>query len=567
MKTQEITLEDSTFRFTPEHTRRVLCVFPKYASSFGTFNYSFPLMTSVKAFMPPQGLLLIAQLMPAQWQVRFIDENTEPATEDDMRWADAVFTSGMHIQRESICDIISRARRAGRNVILGGPSASSAPEWYPEADIIHIGEAGDATFELFELIDQTPAPPPQQVIMRTSQRLPMTEFPPPAYHLIDLRNYFLCSVQFSSGCPNPCEFCDVPILYGRIPRHKTPKQIVGELDILAAGGAPSVHFIDDNFIADQNATRELLDHLVAWQDKWDCQVRLSCEATLSLSLHPDILERMRESYFTNIFCGIESPEAEALRAMKKTVNLQRPILDAIDTLNSYGMEVAVGLIMGLDTDTEQTPHVLADFIRASQTPVHTLNILYALPKTPLYNRLEKAGRIISDEGRDSNIKFLRPYEEVVSDWLDLISKVYEPEALYQRYATQAVKTYPNRRRPRFPLRQATPRNLRRAFSILSRLIWRVGIRSDYRMVFWRMFRTQLRQGFIENIFQIALVAHHLINYTRDTVAGRIHACHFAPRIRPQPFTPESETHSFSVSSPKRIRSGTGLKGSRYTASP
>jgi len=256
MKTQEITLEDSTLRFTPEHTRRVLCVFPKYASSFATFNYSFPLMTSVKAFMPPQGLLLIAQLMPAQWQVRFIDENTEPATEDDMRWADAVFTSGMHIQRESICDIISRAHRAGRNVILGGPSASSAPEWYPEADIIHIGEAGDATFELFELIDQNPAPPPHQVIMRTSQRLPMTEFPPPAYHLIDLRNYFLCSVQFSSGCPNPCEFCDVPILYGRIPRHKTPTQIVAELDILAAGGAPSVHFIYDNFIADQNATRK-----------------------------------------------------------------------------------------------------------------------------------------------------------------------------------------------------------------------------------------------------------------------------------------------------------------------
>ena len=532
MKTQEIALEDSTFRFTPEHMRRVLCVFPKYASSFGTFNYSFPLTTSVKAFMPPQGLLLIAQLMPAQWQVRFIDENTESATEDDMRWADAVFTSGMHIQREGICDIISRAHRAGRNVILGGPSASSAPEWYPEADIIHIGEAGDATFELFELIDQNPGPPPQQVIMRTSRRLPMIEFPPPAYHLVDLSNYFLCSVQFSSGCPNPCEFCDVPILYGRIPRHKTPTQIVRELDVLAAGGVPSVHFIDDNFIADPNATRELLDHLVAWQDKWDCQVRLSCEATLSLSLYPDILERMREAYFTNIFCGIESPEAEALRAMKKTVNLQRPILDAIDTLNSYGMEVAVGLIMGLDTDTEQTPHVLADFIRASQTPVHTLNILYALPKTPLYNRLEKAGRIISDEGRDSNIKFLRPYEEVVSDWLDLISKVYEPEALYQRYATQAIKTYPNRRRPKFPLRQATPRNLRRAFSIFARLIWHVGVRADYRTEFWRMFRTQLRQGLIENIFQIALVGHHLISYTRESVAGRrIHACHFAPRIR------------------------------------
>jgi hopanoid C-2 methylase len=528
-----MTLQDSDFHFTPKQTRRILCVFPRYAMSFGTFNYSFKLTSSVKAFMPPQGILLIAALMPEKWEIRFIDENNRPATVDDMRWADAVFTSGMHIQRESICDVIRRAHKAGKSAILGGPSASSAPEWYPEADIIHAGEAGDATFKLFELIDQDPGRPTQQVILRTSQRLAMTEFPAPAYHLIDISKYFLCSVQFSSGCPNGCEFCDVPILYGRRPRHKTTAQIIHELDILAAGGAPSVHFLDDNFFGEPKATRELLDRLVAWQDKWDCKVRLSCEATLDLSQHPDILELMRKSYFTNIFCGVESPESGALRAIKKSFNLKRPILDAIDTFNQYGMEVAVGLIMGFDTDTPQTPQVLAEFIHASQTPVHTLNILYALPKTPLYNRLAEAGRIVSDEGRDSNVKFLRPYDELIADWLDLISKVYEPEALYQRYGTQAVKTYPNRRRPKYPLRQASPRNLRRAFSIFTRLIWHAGIRSDYRSVFWKMFRTQLRQGLIENIFQIGLVAHHLIMYTRDTVEGRIHACHFAPRIRSQ----------------------------------
>ncbi|MGD0399288.1 MAG: DUF4070 domain-containing protein [Syntrophobacteraceae bacterium] len=547
----EMTFPESTFQFKPLHMRRVLCVFPKYAWSFATFNYAFPLVGNVKAFMPPQGLLTIAALMPERWQIRFIDENTQPATEDDMRWADAVFTSGMHIQRESICDVIDRAHRAGRSVVLGGASASSAPEWYPEADIIHVGEVGDATLEIFELIDQNPGRPPQQIILRTSQRLPMTGFPTPAYHLIDIRDYFLCSVQFSSGCPNGCEFCDVPILYGRRARYKTPAQVIRELDILAAGGAPSVHFVDDNFIADPKVTRELLDHLVIWQDKWDCQVRLSCEATLGLAQHPDILERMRDSYFTNVFCGIESPESEALRAIKKTFNLQMPILGAIDTLNRYGMEVAVGLIMGFDTDTEKTPLILADFIRASQTPVHTLNILYALPKTPLYKRLEQAGRIVFDESRDSNVKFLRPYEKVVADWRDLISKVYEPEALYQRYATQAIKTYPNRRRPRFPLRQATPRNLRRAFSIFARLIWHVGICSDYRRVFWKMFRTQLRQGLIENIFQIALVAYHLISYTRESVAaGSIHACHFAPRIRPQLSTSKCRSSTVLEGLPK-----------------
>ena len=473
-------LQNAAAFFTPGHARRILCVFPRYGMSFGTFNYSFPLTPSVKAFMPPQGILLIAALMPKKWMVRFIDENNTPATEEDFRWADAVFTSGMHIQRESLRDVIERGHKAGKPVVLGGASASAAPEWYPEADIIHAGEAGDATFRIFELIDKNLSRPPEQLIFHTSDRLLMTEYPPPAYHLIDINKYFLCSVQFSSGCPNVCDFCDVPVLYGRRPRHKSAAQIIGELDLLAAGGAPSVHFLDDNFFGEPDAARELLHELVAWQDRWDCQVRLSLEATLEISQHPDLLELLQKAYFTNIFCGVESPEAEALRAIKKSFNTKRPILEAIDTFNQYGMEVAVGLIMGFDTDTKETPRVLAEFVRASQTPVHTLNILYALPKTPLYNRLEKADRIVSDVGRDSNIQFLRPYDELISDWLNLISEVYEPEALYQRYQTQAIKTYPNRRRPKFPLRQLTPRNLRRAFSIFARLIWHVGIRSDYR---------------------------------------------------------------------------------------
>jgi radical SAM superfamily enzyme YgiQ (UPF0313 family) len=187
----------------------------------------------------------------------------------------------------------------------------------------------------------------------------MTELPMPAYHLINVRNYLLCTVQFSSGCPQTCDYCDIPALYGRRPRHKHPAQIIRELDLLAAAGSPSIYFVDDNFIGDPQATRELLKHLVPWQDKWDGQVRLSCEATLRLAEYPDILAQMRDAFFTNMFCGVETPESGALRAIKKTVNLQKPILEVIDTLNGYGIEVAVGLIMGFDT-TLSNPTAIAD---------------------------------------------------------------------------------------------------------------------------------------------------------------------------------------------------------------
>lgn len=82
-----------------------------------------------------------------------------------------------------------------------------------------------------------------------------------------------------------------------------------------------------------------------------------------------------------------------------------PILDAVKTLNSYGLEVVSGIIIGFDTDTPQTADNILEFINASQIPILTINLLYALPKTPLWNRLKAEGRIIEDESRESNIDF------------------------------------------------------------------------------------------------------------------------------------------------------------------
>src|SRR3984885_8693369 len=94
--------------------RRVLCVFPAYTPSFGTFAHAFRLMYRVRAFMPPQGLLLIAAYLPASWPVRFIDENTARAKAADFAWADIVMANGIHIQLRQMHDIGARARAAGK---------------------------------------------------------------------------------------------------------------------------------------------------------------------------------------------------------------------------------------------------------------------------------------------------------------------------------------------------------------------------------------------------------------------------------------------------------------------
>src|SRR3978361_518726 len=95
-----------------ETVRRILCVFPRYTPSFGTFEYAYPLTAGVQAFMPPQGILLIAAYMPADWPVRFIDENIRPATREDFEWAEAVLVSGMAVTGPQMTDRCRRGHAA-----------------------------------------------------------------------------------------------------------------------------------------------------------------------------------------------------------------------------------------------------------------------------------------------------------------------------------------------------------------------------------------------------------------------------------------------------------------------
>ena len=127
-----------------ETVRRILCIFPRYTSSFGTFEYAYPLTDGVQAFMPPQGLLVIAAYLPENWPVRFVDENIRATTKEDFEWAEAVFVSGMHIQRNQLNDICRRAHAFDLAVAIGGPSVSACPDYYPAFDYLHVGELGEA---------------------------------------------------------------------------------------------------------------------------------------------------------------------------------------------------------------------------------------------------------------------------------------------------------------------------------------------------------------------------------------------------------------------------------------
>lgn len=215
-----------------KNTRRILCVFPRFSPCFASFHHAFPFFPGTVAFMPPQGILTIAAYLPKKWQVRVIDENATPLTAADIRWADAVMVSGMHVQRRRMAEIAELAHAAGKIAIAGGSSVSGCPEYHPDFDLLQVGELGDSTDDIIAYLDATTERPKAQQVFTTQKRLEIDDFPIPAYDKIDLHKYMVLNIQWGSGCPFTCEFCDIPELYGRRTRTKSVPRLLAELDTI-----------------------------------------------------------------------------------------------------------------------------------------------------------------------------------------------------------------------------------------------------------------------------------------------------------------------------------------------
>lgn len=512
-------------------SRKVLCVFPAFSPCFASFHHAFPFFPGTVAFMPPQGILTIAAYLPKEWEVRVLDENIRPLTDEDVAWADVVMTSGMHIQRRRMAEISAIAHTHGKITVAGGSSVSACPEYHPDFDILQIGELGDATDVIIARLDQSVERPRVQERVETVNRLDINDFPIPAYDKVPLAAYLVQNIQWSSGCPYTCEFCDIPELYGRKPRAKSIPRLLAELDvIMAQNPAGGIWFVDDNFIGNKPAAKELLRALIGWQQKTGYLLRLTGEATINMAQDEELLELMREAWFTDMYCGIESASLDTLASISKRQNTRTPLLESIRTINKYGIELSAGIIFGFDNDGPDTGERAVAFVRESGIPLVVLNVLYALPRTPLWRRLEKEGRLIPNaDAEESNVVFKLPQETIVSMFRDSVDALYNVDDLYARYRYQAENTWPNRKKlplSRYPLTSPTVRMGLRA---MGRVAWELGARSNYRRKFWNVAWEMTREGQLEHLVYMGAMGHHFIRYREDILSGSIPSSTFSHR--------------------------------------
>ena len=371
---------------------KVLLVYPEFPDTYWSFRHALSFEGKRSAF-PPLGLLTISSMLPNSWDKRLIDMNVETLSVNDIEWADLVFVSAMIVQKDSLDEVIALCKKHGKRVAVGGPFVSTSAEKMPDADHIFIGEAETTLPEFIKDLEKNTT----KSIYEADERPSLLETPVPDFGLIDINNYSSMSVQYSRGCPFQCEFCDIIEIYGRVPRTKSSDQILAELDALRSTGWRGMVFIvDDNFIGNKRHVRKLLPELVEWNSKNKYPFSFFTEASVNLAEDDALLGSMQEAGFRRVFLGIETPVEESLKEAQKGQNTRRGLLESVSRIQSYGMEVMAGFIVGFDNDPEDIFERQRSFISNSGIPLAMVGLLTALPDTQLWRRLEREGRLIEE---------------------------------------------------------------------------------------------------------------------------------------------------------------------------
>lgn len=425
---------------------KILMVYPEFPDTFWSFRHALKFINR-KINNPPLGLMTISRLIPSSWEKRLIDTNIDKLTDEAILWADMVFISAMDVQRKSVKKIVTHVKKFNKRIVAGGPLFTGEYQDFPQIDTFVLNE-GEITF--VDFIKDIQSGRDLKKVYETSDYADIKSSPLPDISLIDIHKYECMTIQYSRGCPFHCEFCNVTALLGHVPRIKTVSQIIAELDQLyKAGWRHNVFFVDDNFIGNKKHLKEeVLPALINWR-KDKIGFNFITEASINMADDPELMSLMAQAGFVDVFIGIETPNELSLAECNKKQNSKRDLIENVNAIQSYGMQVMAGFIVGFDNDSPEIFNQMIDFIQDSGIVTAMVGLLQAPFGTKLYDRLEKDGRIITEMSGDNsdgttNIITVLDAQTLQNGYFSIMKSIYSPELLYPRIKTFLAKFNPRK---------------------------------------------------------------------------------------------------------------------------
>jgi radical SAM superfamily enzyme YgiQ (UPF0313 family) len=410
-------------------------------------------LLGAKAAAPPLGLLIVAALLPDNWELKLVDHDVAPLTDEHLAWADIVFVGGIGPQEKTILDVVMRAQALGKPVAVGGSGPTLQPDIYSEADFVVAGEAEDTIPLLLDDLRKGAT----SGLYVSARSVDLKQPVLPRYDLAQLDEYMFVGLNYTRGCPFTCEFCAQIEIFGRTPRTKTSDQVLEELQTLFdLGYRGMIDLGYDNLIGDPVKTTSVLRAMRDWGERHDYPFCYSTEATLNLAKHPELMRLMQENDFRYVFIGIESGDDDVLAQTKKGQNTIMPVAEAVKLFNQHGMIINTGLILGFDSESERSADNMLDMVQRTAAFPTLVLPLHALPNTQLSRRLEREGRLFGDGHIAMNTKqrtdtattglnfvTVRPRTDIQRDLARVLNQLYQPEQHFERVMRTATQLRPS----------------------------------------------------------------------------------------------------------------------------
>ncbi len=391
----------------------------------------------------------VAALVPDDFEVRIGDENIAPIDYDC--GADIVAITGKISQWGRMRAISREFKKRGTTVVIGGPYASLCPEVVePHCDVLVCGEIEEIAAEVFS---DLASGRPKDTYKGTQPDLSLS--PPGRWDLYP--NYGAKSgcVQTSRGCPFECDFCDVIQYLGRQQRHKPVANVLRELDDQYRFGYRSVFLADDNFTVYRKRAKELLAAIRDWNLALPgAKMTFVTQISIDAAKDEEMLRLLGEAGVSRVFIGIETPNPEALKESKKRQNLGVSLVDQIQRFYDHGLMVIGGMIVGFDADGPDIFQRQYEFATEAAMPITSLGALVAPAATPLYDRMQREGRLVEAGAEvaalpwSTNIIPKRlTQEQLLSGIRWLANNLYSPAAFGDRVVS-FIERFGRRRDPR-----------------------------------------------------------------------------------------------------------------------
>ena len=484
---------------------RILLVYPKVEETFWSFKHALKIVKRKAAF-PPLGALTVAAMLPDHWEKRVVDMNVRNIKEDDIKWADYVFISAMVAQQNSAREVVNWCKTMDTKTVGGGPLFFSYSNDFSDMDHIVVGEGEAILPKFLEDLENGVA----DHFYHSKEHPSLESSPVPSWELIRFKDYVTMSIQYSRGCPYNCEFCDIIVMNGRIPRTKSNDQILTELESLyRRGWKGSVFIVDDNFIGNKKKVKSLLREVIVWQEEHKRPFSFFTEASVDLAEDPELMDLMVEAGFNKVFLGLETPAEESLQECGKKQNLKRNLSESVRIIQKHGLNVMGGFIIGFDNDPMDIFQRQVEFIQNNGVVTAMIGLLTALPGTRLYQRLQREGRLLfKSSGNNTDIcgslNFIPKMdrESILKGYQWVMDTLYSPEQYYERILN-FLKYYQPKAKSKILFSDITT---------LLRSFWYLGIwdQRGTRKYYWKLLKKALLnyRNALADVVTLAIYGYH-----------------------------------------------------------